>query len=87
MVCTDHSIAGQVRRIFAHYSSRPAGAISAADTLHELGMGDLDAIEISLDIEDAVDAEGSDEDWEACKTVGDFIAVAERLAGLEAVAA
>lgn len=87
MVCTDHSIAGQVRRIIAKYAKRSAADISVADTLHELGLGDLEAIEISLDIEDAVDAEGSDDEWEACKTVGDFIAVAERLAGLEAVAA
>ena len=82
----ESTIDAKVRAIFADYSSRPAGAISAADTLAELGLGDLDGIEIGLDIEDFVDAEGSDDRWEACKTVGDFIQYAQELAGFEAVA-
>lgn len=84
---TDNTIAGQVRRIIAKYSGRDAAIISSADTLHELGLGDLEAIEISLDIEEVVDAEGSDDRWEDCKTVGEFIKYAEQLAGGQAVAA
>ena len=84
---TDHTIAGRVRHIIAKYTKRPASAISAADWLYELGLGDLEAIEISLDIEEAVAAEGTDAEWEACKTVGDFIKLAEKLAGEELAAA
>ncbi|PZR36458.1 phosphopantetheine-binding protein [Caulobacter segnis] len=84
---TDTTIAGRVRRIIAGYSNRDAAILSAADTLHELGLGDLESIEISLDIEEIVDAEGSDDAWEQCQTVGDFIKYAEKLAGVQAMAA
>lgn len=78
---TYQTVADRVRAIIEPFTIRDIADLSSADTLHELGITDAGRIEIGLEIEALVEGGTTDDDVEACKTVGDFVALAERLAG------
>lgn len=50
-------------------------------TFAKLGASDIDMIHVVMAVEDACDAEASDEDAENVKTLGDLHRLAARLAG------
>lgn len=81
------TIACQVRRIIADELGLDPDMLASTDRLDALGATDIARIHIGMSVEDLVDAEAPDEAHEACKTVGDIIALAERLAAGSAVAA
>ncbi len=56
-------------------------------TFAKLGATDVQMIHVVMSVEDLVDAEATDEEAENVKTVGQLIALAERLAVGSAVAA
>lgn len=77
----------RARRIIAdHFKVDPA-AYGPGLTFAKLGASDVDMIHVVMAVEDALDAEATDDEAEAVKTVGDFVRLAERLAAGSAVAA
>lgn len=57
----------------------PEQMTSAMSLVDDLGMNSLERFEISIALEEVFDFEVSDEDMETAKTVGDLIALVERL--------
>lgn len=75
------SISCIVRRIIAKHLDLDPADVTEDKTLYALGVSDLEALEIGLDIEEAFDGEAPDEEHEACRTVGDYVNLGRRLAG------
>lgn len=70
-----------VHRIVSKHLDVDPADLGPGLTFAKLGAGDIDMIHIVMAIEDACDAEASDEEAEAVQTVGDLVRLAERLAG------
>lgn len=73
------TIACKVRKLIAKRLNLDPSEVTENRTLYALGVDDLIKIEIGLDVELMMDAEASDEAHEACRTVGDFVVLAESL--------
>lgn len=69
----------RVVKLIAKRLGLDAALITDNQTLYILGVDDLTKIELGLDIEDLFDGEAPDEMHEACKSVGDFVKLAESL--------
>lgn len=73
-------IAVRVRKLCAEQLGRTYDQCEPnAHMVNDLGADSLDAVEIVLSAEDDFDIEISDGEAEAIKTVGDIIALVERL--------
>lgn len=84
---TQHlTLASRVNLIIAEHLDVDPAAMGPGLTFAKLGASDVDMIHIVMAVEDAVDAEATDDEAENVKTVGDLHRLAERLGG-EAVAA
>lgn len=81
------SFACRVKRAIADELGVDSDALTSDMTFAKLGVSDLQFIHIGMSMEDIVDAEASDDDLERCKSIGDLLALADRLAeGAEIVA-
>lgn len=75
------SLTSVINSIIANHLEVDPADLGPGLTFAKLGASDVDMIHIVMAVEDAVDAEASDEDAESVKTVGDLYRLAERLAG------
>lgn len=75
------TVSCKVRKLIAKRLGLPVDEVSENRTLYALGIDDLTKIELGLDIELAFDGEAPDAEHEACRTIGDFCRMGERLAG------
>jgi acyl carrier protein len=75
------SLACMVNRIVARHLDVDPAILGPGLTFAKLGASDITMIHLVMAVEDACDAEASDEDAEQVKTVGDLHRLAGRLAG------
>ena len=87
MTATPVSLACRVRRIIGDELGVDPDTLAHGDPFAKLGATDIQMIHIVMSVEDTVDAEATDDDAEAVKTVGQLIDLAERLGVGSTVAA
>lgn len=73
--------ADRIRRIVAALLDADIEKVTPDTTLADLGADSLDEIELVMDAEDEFDIVVGDDEAEACRTVGDVIALVERKLG------
>lgn len=72
--------ASRVKRIISEHLGHEPGELNDASTLFDdLGADSLDTVELTMAFEEEFGIEIPDEDMEAVKTVGDCIALVNRL--------
>lgn len=66
-------------KLMAEQLGKPISAITLESTFEDLGADSLDVVEIALTVEDKYEIEIPDDAAEGIDTVGDIIAIVEKL--------
>jgi len=78
------TLACRVRAIIAQVlKCDPAAVVDGARLRADLDATDIDIVDLTMAVEDEIDAEMTDDDAAGLRTVGDLVALAERLAAGE----
>lgn len=80
MARNSDDIAARVRKVIANQLGQDIGAVTDdADLYADLGADSLDPVELLMDLEDTFGIQISDDDMEAVKTVGNAVALIQRM--------
>lgn len=77
---TETTVDAQVREIIAEHLCLPLETLTDAP-LGEQGADSLDVIELGMALEDHFDFSIADQDLQAAKTIGDFVAIVRAKTG------
>ncbi|WP_234265657.1 acyl carrier protein [Hydrogenophaga sp. NFH-34] len=70
--------ANRVITAFAEYLGLPYSHVKLQDRIADLPADSLDLVEIIMELEEVYQIEITDEDAQACKSVGDIVQMIER---------
>lgn len=80
MTARPDDTAARVRKVIADQLGQDIGAVTDdADLYADLGADSLDLVELLMDLEDTFGIQISEDDMEAVKTVGNAVALIQRM--------